>query len=162
MPTYGTWKDGTDEPWYWCRAAAAFTPALTFNSKHIEPNAVLCLVTQLCPTLSDPMDCSPSFSSLCGILQARILEWVAMPSSRGSSWPRDGTQVSRIAGGFFIVWATRETQYMKYFCLTLLCLLEENKKREDKRAWIFLTKITWPSGDFSSALIWSFFFNITN
>ena len=111
MPTYGTWKDGTDEPWYWCRAAAAFTPALTFNSKHIVPNAVLCLVTQLCPTLSDPMDRSPSFSSLCGILQARILEWVAMPSSRGSSWPRDGTQVSRIAGGFFTVWATRETQY---------------------------------------------------
>ena len=43
-----------------------------------------------------------------GIFQARILEWVAMPSSRGSSWPRDGTQVSHIAGRFFTVWATRE------------------------------------------------------
>ena len=43
-----------------------------------------------------------------GILQARILEWVAMPSSRGSSWPRDRTQVSSIAGGFFTIWATRE------------------------------------------------------
>ena len=43
-----------------------------------------------------------------GILQARILEWVAMPSSRGSSQPRDQTQVSHIAGGFFTVWATRE------------------------------------------------------
>ena len=42
------------------------------------------------------------------ILQARILEWVAMPSSRGSSQPRDQTQVSHIAGGFFTVWATRE------------------------------------------------------
>ena len=42
------------------------------------------------------------------ILQARILEWVAMPSSRGSSQPRDWTQVSCIAGGFFTVWATRE------------------------------------------------------
>ena len=44
------------------------------------------------------------------ILQARILEWVTMPSSRGSSQPRDWTQVSRIAGGFFTVWATREAQ----------------------------------------------------
>ena len=42
-----------------------------------------------------------------GILQARILEWVAMPSSRGSSQSRDWTQVSHIAGGFFTVWATR-------------------------------------------------------
>ena len=43
-----------------------------------------------------------------GIFQARILEWVAIPFSRGSSQPRDHTQVSRIAGGFFTVWATRE------------------------------------------------------
>ena len=45
-----------------------------------------------------------------GILQARIPEWIAMPSSRGSSQPRDKTQVSRIAGGFFTSWATREAQ----------------------------------------------------
>ena len=43
-----------------------------------------------------------------GILQARLLEWVAMPSSRGSSRPRDWTQVSHIAGGSFTIWATRE------------------------------------------------------
>jgi len=43
-----------------------------------------------------------------GILQARILEWIAFPFSRGSSQPRDQTQVSRIAGGFFTSWATRE------------------------------------------------------
>ena len=49
----------------------------------------LCLVTQLCPTLWDPMDCSPSGFSVHGIFQARILEWVAIPSSRGSSQPRD-------------------------------------------------------------------------
>ena len=42
-------------------------------------------------TLCDPMDCSPPGSSVHGILQARILEWVSMPSSRGSSWPRDRT-----------------------------------------------------------------------
>ena len=53
-------------------------------------------VTLLCPTLCDPVD-----YTVHGILQARILEWVAFPFSRGSSQPRDQTQVSRIAGGFF-------------------------------------------------------------
>ena len=52
---------------------------------------------QLCPTLCDFMDCSPPGSSVHGILQARILEWVAMPSSRGSSEPRDRTQVSCVS-----------------------------------------------------------------
>ena len=50
-----------------------------------------------------------------GILQARILEWVAFPFSRGSSQPRDQTQVSHIAGGFFTSWATREAQCQQYF-----------------------------------------------
>ena len=63
--------------------------------------AVLCLVTQSCLTLCDPMDCSPPGSPVQGVYQARILEWVAMPSSRGSSRPRDWNQVSHIAGGFF-------------------------------------------------------------
>ena len=49
---------------------------------------------QLYLTPCDPMDCSPPGSSIHGILQARILEWVAMPSSRGSSWPRDQTHIS--------------------------------------------------------------------
>ena len=51
-------------------------------------------VTQSCPTLCNPMDCSPPGSSVHEILQARVLEWVAISSSRGSSQPRDGTQVS--------------------------------------------------------------------
>ena len=55
------------------------------------------LVTESYPTLCDPMDCNLPGSPVHGILQARILEWVAMPSSRGSSWPRDQTQVSCIA-----------------------------------------------------------------
>ena len=55
------------------------------------------------------MDCSPAGSSVRGILLARILEWVAMPSSRRSIQPRDGTRVSLIAGGFFTIWATRKT-----------------------------------------------------
>ena len=58
-------------------------------------------VAQVCPTLRGPMDCSPAGSSVHGILQARILEWVTMPSSRGSSQPRDQTQVSCISGRFF-------------------------------------------------------------
>ena len=49
---------------------------------------------QLCPTLCDAVDCSPPVSSTHGILQARILEWVAMPSSRGSPRPRDQTHAS--------------------------------------------------------------------
>ena len=65
-------------------------------------------IAQSCLTLCDPMDCSPPGSSLHGILQARILEWVAIPFSRGSSQPRDWTQVSRIAGRHFNLWATRE------------------------------------------------------
>ena len=48
--------------------------------------------------------------SVHGILQARKLEWIAIPFSKGSSQPRDQTQVSRIAGGFFTIWVTRETQ----------------------------------------------------
>ena len=65
-------------------------------------------VAQSSLTLLDPMDCSPSGSSLHGILQARVLEWVAISFSRGSSWPRDRTLVSRIAGRRFNLWATRE------------------------------------------------------
>ena len=65
-------------------------------------------VAQSCPTLCDPVDCSPPGSSVHGILQARILEWVAISFSRGSSRPRDQTQVSCIAGRRFNLWATRK------------------------------------------------------
>ena len=69
------------------------------------------LITQLCPTLCDPMDCSQSGFSVHRILQARILLWDDIPFSRVSSWPRDQTQVSPIAGSFFTVWVTREAQF---------------------------------------------------
>ena len=62
-------------------------------------------ITQLCLTPCDPMD-----YTVHGILQARVLESVAFPFSRGSSQPRDRTQVSHIAGRFFTVWTTREAQ----------------------------------------------------
>ena len=70
-------------------------------------------VAQSCRTLSDPLDCSPPGSSIHGVLQAKYWSGApvpSLPSSRGSAKPRDGTQVSRIAGGFFTIWATTEAQ----------------------------------------------------
>ena len=79
------------------------------------------LVSQLCPTLCDPMDCSPPGSSVHGILQARILEWVAISFSRGSSQPRDWTQLSHTAGRLFTHWATREaTEQQQWVCTIYL------------------------------------------
>ena len=63
---------------------------------------------QSCLTLCNPMDCSPPGSSVHGTLQARILLWAAISFSRGSSWLRNSTQVSFIAGRFFNIWATRD------------------------------------------------------
>ena len=70
---------------------------------------VLCLTAQSCPTLCDPMDCSPPGSSVRRILQAGTLEWVAMPSSRGSSQPRGGTE--RVKG-----WKARGLQTEEIGC----------------------------------------------
>ena len=57
-------------------------------------------------TLCNPMVCSPPGSSIHGILQARVLEWLAISFSKGSSWPRDLDQVSHIVGRRFTIWAT--------------------------------------------------------
>ena len=70
-------------------------------------------VSQSCPTLCDPMDCSLPGSSIHGIVQASVLEWVAISFSRGSSRPRDWIQVSCIAGRCFTIWATREARQSK-------------------------------------------------
>ena len=77
-------------------------------------------VAQLCPTLCNPMDCSLPGSSIHGIFQARVLEWIAISFSMGSSWPRDRTQVSRIAGRRFSVWATREALAQHHFWVVLI------------------------------------------
>ena len=74
----------------------------------LKKQNVKAIIPQLCPTLWDPVDCSPPGSSIYGILQVGILEWVAIPFSKGSSQPRDWTQVSCIGGGFFTIWAPRE------------------------------------------------------
>ena len=91
-------------------------PGTSLNCYHVFHTSLLwtaclvMLVSQSCLTLCDPMDCSPPGSSVHGIIQARILQWVAMPFSRRSSEPRDWTPVSSIAGRFFTVLATREAQ----------------------------------------------------
>ena len=84
------------------------------------------LLIHSCLTLCNLIDCGPPGSSVHGILQARILQWIAISFSRGSSPPRDLTQVSRIVGRCFTVWATRETLIIWYqfssviqSCLTL-------------------------------------------
>ena len=71
----------------------------------------MCMYAPSCPTLCDPMDCSPPGSSVLGILQAGILEWIAISFSRGSSWHRGRTQVSCTIGIFFTNWATREAKW---------------------------------------------------
>ena len=80
------------------------------------------LVFSHVPTLCVPMDCSPLGYCVHGILQARILEWVTMPFSRGSSWPRDRTQATCIAGRFFTIWAIRKAHRPK------VCLISEQRK----------------------------------
>ena len=81
---------------------------ITHKAQHVYSLKFQVLVAQLCPTLCDPMGCSPPGSSVHGILQAGILEWVVMPSSKGSSQSRDQTQVSHITGRFFTIRAIRE------------------------------------------------------
>ena len=85
------------------------------GSHKVEGKMCVCvymLVTQSCLILCDPIDRSLPGSSVHRILQARILEWVAIPFSRGSSWPKDWTQVCT-AGRFFTIWATREVPEAK-------------------------------------------------
>ena len=85
------------------------------------------LVTQLCSILCDPIDCSPPGSSVHRILQARTLEWVAISFSMRSSWSRDWTQVTCIAGRSFTYWATKED--LKSFKLDFKGTQNENGQR---------------------------------
>ena len=102
--------------------------------------------------LCDLMDCIVH-----GILQARILEWVAFPFSRGSSQPRDGTQASRTAGGFFTSWAPREAHWELwlikraiFWCMLYIRLIQKlsqgsqetaNKSEEEQFSFIRLFEI---------------------
>ena len=86
-------------------------------------------VTQSCPTL-----CNPTDYTVHGILQTRIVVWVAFPFSRGSSQPRDQAQVSRLAGGFFTSWATRES----YSSVACIFLVENHFSMKDWRLWLHI------------------------
>ena len=89
---------------FFLHLSSVSVPWADFHKYSKSPHVILRVVScvraqslQSCPTLCDPMDCSLPDSSVHGILQARILEWVAMPFSRGSSQPRNQTQVSCIS-----------------------------------------------------------------
>ena len=85
---------------------------LPFTQSYYNVFYWLCVLdAQMYLTLCDSIDCTPLGSSVHGILQARIFQWVAIPFSRGSSWPRGWTWVSCIAGRFFTSRNTRETCY---------------------------------------------------
>ena len=83
-----------------------------------------CLLAKLCLILCNPMDCSPPDSSVHGILQARRLEWAAISFSKCSSWLRDRTWVSCIAGGFFTTESPGKPSEFHYIFL----LYSDNKK----------------------------------
>ena len=103
--------------------------AATFNYGPLKREMCMCAKSlQLCLTLCDPMDCSPPGSSVQGILQARILKWVDIPFSGGSSLPRDRTLVSCIVYRFFTVWATMESSQTAIFLIKNIQLQDEGKK----------------------------------
>ena len=104
-------------------------------------------VSQLCPTLCGPMDCSLSGSSVHGIFQARVLGWVAISFSRGSSRPKNWTQVSHIAGRHFTVWATREALVQSTSCKMLGWLKHKLESR-------FLGEISISSDMQITPLLW--------
>ena len=93
-------------------------------------------IAQSCLTLCDPIDCSLPGSSVHGIFQASLLEWVAISFSRGSSRPRDWTRVSCIVGRHFTVWTTREAQIIYYSML-------KRNKLSSGRTQLVDTETTW-------------------
>ena len=114
--TCASWADTTEQeqiniiwlslPWVWFQGEIKFSlPHPIISSKTWESESE---ITRSCPTLCNTMDCSLPRVSVHGIFQARILEWVALSFSRGSSRPRDQARVSRIVGRSFTVWAASE------------------------------------------------------
>ena len=116
--------------WIWLRWPLylllwAGIPQKKWSSHHGQQKSPKCSevkwseVTQSCPTLCDPIDCSLAGSSVHEIFQAKVLEWIAISFSRGSSRPRDWTQVSRIVDRCFTAWTTREAPTAYEFLLLL-------------------------------------------
>ena len=101
------------------------------------------LVTQRCPTLFNPMDWGSPGSSVHGILQRRILKWVAISFSRRSSQPRDRTQVSCIAGRLLTVWATSETLSRDILTGTFFFLLNSRLSLSEKAMAPHSSTLAW-------------------
>ena len=95
------------------------------KNSEISKSKVKVQVSQSCPTLCNPID-----YTVHGILQARILEWVAFPFSRGSSQPKDQTRVSCIAGRFFINWAIREACRRRKEIIKIWAEINEKEMKE--------------------------------
>ena len=94
------------------------------------------LVTKSCSTLGNPINSSLPGSSAHGILQTRILEWVVIRVSWGSSRPRGWTQVSHIAGRFFTIWATRASFIYRVFCFHCFFLVKPPIRRHWFPRWL--------------------------
>ena len=117
---------GKFEEWWWWLHNYYFCQNGVFFLKN------LCCAKSLqsCPTRCNPMNSnSPQGSSVHGFLQARILEWVPIPFSRGSSRPWDQTRVTCIAGGFFTICATRDALYKLTLSPNTSCLNSTQRAR---------------------------------
>ena len=100
-------------PSWFCSAYFCIFPVTSHILPWVKVSSILvcvcvCVYTQSCPTLCDSMHCSPPGSSVHVIFQERILKWVAISSSRGSSYPREWTHVSCISRWILYHWATWE------------------------------------------------------
>ena len=111
----------------------------------------VCLVVWSCTTLCDPMDCSLQGSSAHRIFQAKILEWVAISSCRGSSWHRDQTSVSHIAGGFFTAAAAAKS-LQSY--LTLCDPIDGSPPGSSVPVILWARTLEWVAISFSNAWKW--------
>ena len=116
-PKCGPWTSSIRITWKFFRRAELWAQTSRISelmlTSVLVPSVCVCVCALSCLFVSplyNPMDSSLPGSSVHGIFQARILEWVAISFSRGSSQPRNRTHVSHIAGGFFAIWPTREAQ----------------------------------------------------
>jgi len=112
---------------------------------------ILCVFTHIvadvwslsCVQLCTSMDCSPLVSSVHGISQAWLLDWVAIFYSGGSSWPRDWTHISCISRWIFYCWATREAPFTHITAQKFIWKYLEGLKKPDKNCWVNLWICEW-------------------
>ena len=131
----------SNSPWRWSSPGPFVGRRGLTISGLLRPHGLRSEVAQSCVTLCDPMDCSLPGSSVGGLFQARILEWVAIFFSRASSRPRDLTQVSRILGRCFTLWVTRKARGLRAFLNVPVLLGQLWLPRS-----LWFHKLAWPMG----------------